>query len=333
MDGTASSGGVLESNVHESNNSHTEDNAVPDAARVKPSVSSDVVAVDLGASHASAIAAQPDVDSLVSVPDDGDNAAGSVTSLAIRPVSDENVDRLFDSPATLVEPSRVTSLNSSFNTSSTGHGSPVAQSDMPQSEEQSADHSGYPDTQVSGPKPLQVEPSFASTIPDEDTVVGAYSSEEQVASQLTGDISAEEEVAMHADNANGSADQEHLPEPPASPTSNTLLSTSSSSTHGEPSQSQASTAVSKGGRVPSANRLSISYAGGSRRLVVNAEVVESLKVYRSDGRIDVCISLEKDKSDGLKGILVGIFVYIFSYPLSVYRLRGFPTRRSRILHY
>jgi len=102
---------------------------------------------------------------------------------------------------------------------------------------------------------------------------------------------------------------------------------------GEPSQSQVSTVVPKGGRVPSANRLSISYAGGSRRLVVNAEVVESLKVYRSDGRIDVCISLEKDKSDSLKGILVGIFVYILSYLLSVYRSRGFPTRRSRILHY
>lgn len=304
MDGIASSGGV-----HESNDSHTEDNTVPNAEGVEPSASSDVVDVDLGAFHTSAVATQPIVDILVSAPEGGENAADSITSLATQPVGDDNVNRLFYSSAILADPSHATSLSSSFDTSSTGHGSPVVQSDMPHSEEQSADHAGYPDTQVSGskPKPLQAEASFASTILDEDPRIGVTCSEEQVVSQLTADVSVEE-VVIHDKNTNDSADQEHLPEPPASPTSNTLLSTSSSSTHGEPSQSQASTVVSKGGQVPSANRLSISYAAGSRRLIVNAEVVECLKVYRSEGRIEVHMSLDKDGDDGLKGVLVRSFI-------------------------
>jgi 20S proteasome subunit alpha 6 len=314
MDGIASSGGV-----HESNSSHTGDDTVPNVEGVKPSASPDAAAAaDLGAFHASAVATQPDVDILVSAPEEGgDNAANSITSLATQPAVDENVDRLFDSSATLADPSHAISLSSSFDTSSSGHGSPIVQSDIPHSEEQSADHAGHPDTQVSGPKPLQAEASFASTIPDEDLPVGTYS-EEQVASQLTGDISVENDIIMQDKNTNDSAEQEHLPEPPASPTSNTLLSTSSGSTYGEPSQSQTSTVVSKGGRVPSANRLSISYAAGSRRLVVNAEVVDYLKVYRSEGRIEVRMSLDKESEDGLKGVLVRIFISYILYLLSTF---------------
>lgn len=304
MDGIASSGGVHE----QSDGSHTGDNhdAVPDAEAIKPSASSDVVADDLGANLGSVVATQPNVDILVSAPEEGGDA-----SAATQPVDDENVDRLFDTSATLADPSHAIFLSSSFDTSSsTGHGSPpVVQSDMPHSEKQSADHAGYldaqvSDTQASGPKPLQAEASLASTIIDEDMGVGTYS-EEQVVLELTGEISVEhEEITMHVKGANECADQDHLPEPPASPTSNTLLSTSSGSTYGEPSHLPASTAVSKGGRVPSANRLSISYAAGSRRLVVDAEVVEYLKVYRSEGRIEVNISLDKGSDDGLKGVLI-----------------------------
>jgi 20S proteasome subunit alpha 6 len=308
MDGIASSGGVHE----QSDGSHAGDNhdTVPNAEGVEPSASSDVAAVDLGVNHGSAVATQPNVDILVSALEEG----GDV-SPATQPVDDENVDKLFDASATLADPSHAIYLSSSFDTSSsTGHGSPpVVQSDMPHSEKQSADHAGYLDTQVSntqisGAKPLQTEASLASTIPDEDMGVGAYS-EDQVVLELTGEIPVEhEEITMHAKAANESADQEHLPEPPASPTSNTLLSTSSGSTYGEPSHPPASTAVSKGGPVPSANRLSISYAAGSRRLVVDAEVVEYLKVYRSEGRIEVHISLDKGSDDGLKGVLVRLSV-------------------------
>lgn len=304
MDGITSSGGVHE----QSDGSHAGDNhdAIPNAEGIKPSASSDVAAVDLGANHSSAVATQPNVDILVSAPEEG----GDVSPVT-QPVDDENVDKLFDASATLADPSHAIYLSSSFDTSSsTGRGSPpVVQSDMPHSEKQSADHAGYLDTQVSDTqassvKPLQTETSLASTIIDEDMGVGT-SSEELVVLELTGEISVEhEEVTMHAKGANESADQEHLPEPPASPTSNTLLSTSSGSTYGDPSHPPASTAVSKGGPVPSANRLSISYAAGSRRLVVDAEVVEYLKVYRAEGRIEVHISLDKGSDDGLKGVLI-----------------------------
>jgi len=60
----------------------------------------------------------------------------------------------------------------------------------------------------------------------------------------------------------------------------------------------------KAEKTPSANRLSISYSRGNRRLVIDAEVVESLKVFRAEGRIEVSVKLEKDKADNLKGILV-----------------------------
>lgn len=71
-------------------------------------------------------------------------------------------------------------------------------------------------------------------------------------------------------------------------------------------------------RIPSPNRLSISYASGNRRLVVDSDVVTSLKLFRQAGKIEVAIELSK-ADDGLKGILVREF-YLFlpslSYPLS-----------------
>jgi 20S proteasome subunit alpha 6 len=42
---------------------------------------------------------------------------------------------------------------------------------------------------------------------------------------------------------------------------------------------------------PSANRLSISYTGETNRVVIDAEVVESLKVFRSEARIEITINL------------------------------------------
>jgi len=57
-------------------------------------------------------------------------------------------------------------------------------------------------------------------------------------------------------------------------------------------------------KIPSANRLSLSYAGGNRRLVINAEVVKSLKVFRQEGRIEVVIEIGKAGADGLKGIVL-----------------------------
>ncbi|KAH7931368.1 hypothetical protein BV22DRAFT_1124290 [Leucogyrophana mollusca] len=201
----------------------------------------------------------------------------------------------------------------SISSSNSGSGSaPVAQSqsDTPHLDgEQSADHVGYPESQVSeqrssfvgagAPKPLQACSSFASTVPDNEP--DHVAQESGLFTQDEGTTQVDENVDEQVKPMD-EADQEHLPEPPASPTSNTLLSTSSGSTYGgEPPQS---TAAAKAGRTPSANRLSISYAAGSRRLVVDAEVVEYLRVYRAEGRIEVYISLDKDEEDGLKGVLI-----------------------------
>lgn len=96
---------------------------------------------------------------------------------------------------------------------------------------------------------------------------------------------------------------EHLPEPPASPLSNTLPSTTSSP-HEEAAIPTAPKADLKAGKSPSANRLSISYHSGNRRLVMDAEVVQSLKVFRKEGRIEIVVNVTKEKDDTLKGILV-----------------------------
>ncbi|GLB33500.1 hypothetical protein LshimejAT787_0103840 [Lyophyllum shimeji] len=116
-----------------------------------------------------------------------------------------------------------------------------------------------------------------------------------------------EETGTQMDELEGAAQEvDHLPEPPASPpTSNTLLSNSSTSTYGDsPIVTGVVKPEVKTGKTPSANRLSISYAGGNRRLVVDAEVVESLRLFRQEGRIEVLVNILKEGDDGLKGILM-----------------------------
>ncbi len=44
---------------------------------------------------------------------------------------------------------------------------------------------------------------------------------------------------------------------------------------------------------PSPNRVSISYAGSSRRLVLDAEIIQHVKIYRAKGRIEVSFVLER----------------------------------------
>jgi 20S proteasome subunit alpha 6 len=188
-------------------------------------------------------------------------------------------------------------------------------------EEQSTDV--YPDVQVPnlliGGKPLQASASLASTVLDDDAQADETGSfeEDSGTAAVNPDISQNKPPVGDIEPEVDSLEQEHLPEPPASPTSNTLLSTSSGSTFGEPGSQNTSTSLSaptspmkidgKAATTPSANRLSISYAAGSRRLVIDAGVVEKLKVFRSEGRIEVFINIEKDNESGLKGILVCFF--------------------------
>ncbi|KAL4241362.1 hypothetical protein ABKN59_000121 [Abortiporus biennis] len=54
---------------------------------------------------------------------------------------------------------------------------------------------------------------------------------------------------------------------------------------------------------PSANRLSISFAAGTRRMVIDAEVVDSLKVKRSQCRIEVHMNVIQE-NNRFKGIVV-----------------------------
>lgn len=98
---------------------------------------------------------------------------------------------------------------------------------------------------------------------------------------------------------------EHLPEPPASPISNTLLSTPSNSAYED---SGLTVTKESKPRVPSANRISISYAGGNRRLVIDAEVVRSMKVMRQVGMIEVVMDVSKSNETDLKGILVSVSI-------------------------
>lgn len=108
------------------------------------------------------------------------------------------------------------------------------------------------------------------------------------------------DYASHDHPTDEATHLEHLPEPPASPISNTLLSTPSNSACDDLGNG---TKVEPKARVPSANRISISYAGGNRRLVIDAEVVQSMKVSRHAGIIEVVMDLSKLNENEIKGIL------------------------------
>ena len=56
-------------------------------------------------------------------------------------------------------------------------------------------------------------------------------------------------------------------------------------------------------RTPSANRLSISYAAGTRRMVIDAGIVEKLRVNRAEALIEVYLTVNKE-GEQLKGIMV-----------------------------
>ncbi|KAJ6627530.1 hypothetical protein B0H10DRAFT_1995068 [Mycena sp. CBHHK59/15] len=90
---------------------------------------------------------------------------------------------------------------------------------------------------------------------------------------------------------------DHLPEPPPS-----LSTSATSTTYGDAYQPVKPEA--KGPRVPAANRLSISYEGGNRRLIFDAEVVDTITLFRHEARAEVRMNLISDGDAGLKGILM-----------------------------
>lgn len=270
---------------------------------------------------------QPNVGVVSMLEEASELAAPEATKPLHSGLSTENgSEAVLSEHSSLIEPSRLasqssSSLSSSFDVSSSRASAPppatAAQSDMPQLNKQSADYAGLLDAQAPmaervvdvantdiAPKPLQSHPSYASTIVDDSPDNGLFSQEEETLGHVDGSTlhHAQADEKIDHDLAHDN-DQEHLPEPPASPTSNTLLSTSSGSTYGESPHQPMTTSPTKG-KTPSANRISISYAAGSRRLVVDAEVVEYLRVYRAEGRIEVYMSLDKDGDESMKGVLV-----------------------------
>ncbi|THV05428.1 hypothetical protein K435DRAFT_647479 [Dendrothele bispora CBS 962.96] len=175
---------------------------------------------------------------------------------------------------------------------------------------QSADHIGHTDTQVIDSSKRTGTPSASQTEANTSTSTELDLSN-VFQNQETGHSQSQDVSSTDLGMNSVTSSMEHLPEPPASPVSvsNTLLSTSSSSTYGDSSQQSLPQAVGGGSggkrtRTPSRNRLSISYAGGNRRLVIDAEVVETMKVFRSEGRIEVRLKLQRDADGGLHGILV-----------------------------
>lgn len=92
-----------------------------------------------------------------------------------------------------------------------------------------------------------------------------------------------------------------------------LSQTGTISTYGElnelpmPTKTEALSGV----RPPSASRFLVSYAAGAKRMVVNAEIVEKLTVFRAEARIEVSIIIDKDDANGVKGMLVSTVVDLF----------------------
>lgn len=56
----------------------------------------------------------------------------------------------------------------------------------------------------------------------------------------------------------------------------------------------------------SANRLAISYASASRRILIDAKIVDALRVFRKEHRIEIDFNVEKGDETEIKGIVVSI---------------------------
>lgn len=148
--------------------------------------------------------------------------------------------------------------------------------------------------------PLEPSPSFASTVPE-------FYQQTQTQDVTNSEISGKQDTdenGYYTQDPSGDSEQTQAETQTQyeSPASNSLAS-SATLTLADLGPTEVPKEP-KGPKMPSANRLSISYASGTRRLVVDAEIVDKLKVYRAEGRIEVFISLEREETDDLKGILI-----------------------------
>ena len=138
----------------------------------------------------------------------------------------------------------------------------------------------------SGITPLQAMDSMASTVPDTNQEQGRDSP--YASTVIEGGDNAEHQDYEPTQAATQYGDEQNYGAEDAGSTA--LNGATASNVLGE--------------KIPSANRLSVSYAGATRRLVIDAEVVPKLKVFRAEGRIEVTVSLMADERGGYKGIAV-----------------------------
>ena len=154
----------------------------------------------------------------------------------------------------------------------------------------------------STPAPLQSSDTL-STIPDTD----GHDSQSfyGLSSSFVGHEHAEDtqqaDIVMEATQPTDDASR--LPVPPSPSTASTTLAPPSLPDAPRASGSSTTGATDGGAKTPSANRLSISYASGTRRMVIDAEVVDKLKVFRSDARIEIHMRVAKE-DERFAGILV-----------------------------
>ena len=176
-----------------------------------------------------------------------------------------------------------------------------------------------PQSVVSPSSPVRVQatavtPSHAATIPaSENAPVGGaqatdipHSSEDPPEPTQPADGAGD--MSIVTDDSNGTQ-AETQTQPDTTYEGSTLASFSGApsatpSTYGELNQLPLPAKDETGARTPSANRVSISYASGTKRLVIDAEVVDRLKLLRAEGRVEIALKLERMDALELRGILV-----------------------------
>ena len=164
------------------------------------------------------------------------------------------------------------------------------------SDDYSADHPEYLETQVFEASSQNLPSKSLDTVSADVTLLTMEETtqpDETVFNNVNGAEPYGTQTTNDANDAGTTSHGDYLSEPPASPS--------------DDASSLPLAKVDAAVKTPSANRLSISYSRGNRRFVVDSEVVESVNLYRHEGRIEVTIDVDKNTDGSLKGILVRFF--------------------------
>jgi 20S proteasome subunit alpha 6 len=201
----------------------------------------------------------------------------------------------------------------------------------------SVEHSAHPDSSAASDNVVEHVVSTTEAAVDADkthstqTQVSAEpfppaGTETTPATQDTEELEVTSQLARHTSSAQAEpndctdvveetqllmdSEPDHPPSPSTSTATLVLPSVPETPAQSESNSAGVEPSKAESARVPSANRLSISYAGATRRLVIDAGVVEKLKVLRHDARIEVHMKIDKAKDGQYKGILVRKFLQL-----------------------